>query len=461
MRESYHLRDYRFAILILLLVTLASSSSLKPRFVNAETTYSISISVNPSSGEVGDSFTVRASVTISGLSSGTAYVVMKTVAPDGSYSYYASSAQDVPPYRQWVSNDMPVSMTYTWTVTAEEEGTYTSTIEIIIDGDASGGLLKDSRSAFFEASSGPSQDGGSVNVSVNPSNVKRGESVSISVVTQGFLPPNPRIYTYVYPPGASNPVQTYSGTGTFTYVVPSDGEVGIWRVSSLVKDEFGNVAASDSDSFKVADDTSSSSDSERSSPELWVIATPNPADVGKTVKVTVHYRYPKDKYYYPNPLQIKIGNGEWTNLGGELQFTPTSSGPLTIFVKGYFDSKSLPGHGFGIWVSNSTTIFVRKIVTLLLEYPEKVHVGDSISIKAKLMCGDRELMGKKIRVFVDEEEFLIDSGQTIVIQAERAGTIDVSALFEGDQECSPARNGGGLIEVWTKPLLKVEIGARG
>jgi len=464
MKGKIGLERYRIAVLIflLLLILMAFGPSLGPKPVWAEASYTISISVDPSSGEVGDSFKVTATVRISGLSSGTAYVVLKTVAPDGSYSYYASSARDVAPFRQWGPEDMPVSMTYSWTVIAEKEGIYASTIEITIDGDARGGFLKDSKSATFKAYSSSSSTSGSVNVSVYPSSVQKGESVSISVTTTGFLPPNPRIYTYVYPPGSSTPAATYSGTGTFTYLVPSDGVVGTWKVSSLVKDERGNIVASNSDVFSVISDSPPSSNSQQSSvPEIWISVDPNPADIGDVVTVTIGFWFSFDEYYPPNPVQIKIGDSEWMNVAYKHQFTPTSSGALTIWVKGYFDRKSLPGSGFGRWMTNSTTLFVRNIVALILEYPKKVHVGDMISITARLMCNGKELQNKPVKVFVDEGEFLIHSSQSIVVKAERPGTIDVSALFEGDQEYSPAKNGGGLIEVWTKPLLKLTIGAKG
>jgi hypothetical protein len=196
-------------------------------------------------------------------------------------------------------------------------------------------------------------------------------------------------------------------------------------------------------------------------PKIWVTVDPDPADVGEVVTVTIGCWYPLDEYYPPNPIQIKIGNSEWMDVRGRFQFTPTSSGALTIWVKGYFDRKSLPGSGFGRWISNSTTMFVRSIVALILEYPKKVHVGDMINITVKLMCNGKELQNKPIRVFVDEGELLAHSGQTILVKAERPGTIDISALFEGDQEYSSAQNGGGLIEVWTKPVLKLTIGAKG
>lgn len=462
MKEVSKFRSSRPLVIISLLILATISSSLKPSYVSAEASYTISISVDPSSGETGDSFTVTATVSISGLNSGTAYVIMKTIAPDGTYSYYASSAQDVSPYRQWDPEDMPVSMKYSWTITAEEEGTYTSTIEIIIDGDVPEGFLRDSKSVTFEASSSSSSStSGSIDVSVSPSSVQRGESVSISVTIDGYLPPNPKIITHVYSPGSSNPVKTYYGTGTFTYSVPSDGAIGTWKVSSFVKDQLGNVAASDSETFKVVDNTPRSSDSQSSDvPRLWMTVTPNPADVGDVVRVRIHCWYPQDEYYPPNPLQIKVGNSDWVDVSGEFKFTPTSSGALKIWVKGYFDKRSLPGHNFGVWRDNFTTIFVRRAVMLILEYPKRVHVGDTINITVKLMCGDKELQGKQIRVFVDEGEFSVSSGQTILILAKRPGTIDVSALFEGDQEYSSTKNGGGLIEVWTKPVLRTAIGAK-
>ena len=449
------------AILILLPILLAFGVSSGLRVI-AKASYTISISVSPSSGDVGDSFTVTASVSISGLDSGTAYVVMKTIAPDGSYSYYASSAQNAPPYRQWVPDDMPVSMTYSWTVTADKEGIYTSVIEITIDGDVAGGFLKDSRSATFEASSPTSPPSGSIDVSVSPISVQKGESVTISVKTDGYLPPNPSVYTYVYPPSSSDPIRTYAGTGTFTFTVPSDGPAGTWRISGVIKDQSNNIFASDTETFTVIDSTSSSSSHQTTSlPSIWVTATPNPADLGETVLIEVHYRYDWNEYCLPNPIQIKIGSSDWVNSAGKFEFTPTFSGTISIGVRGYFDRRDLPGSDFGTWVSNSTTLLVRKAVKLLLDYPKKVHVGDLINITAKLMCGDGLLKDRQIRVFVDEGEFHVKSGQSITILAERPGTIDISALFEGDQEYSPAQNGGGLIEVWTKPVLKVTIGAAG
>lgn len=78
-----------------------------------------------------------------------------------------------------------------------------------------------------------------------------------------------------------------------------------------------------------------------------------------------------------------------------------------------------------------------------------------ITIMIKLLCEGREIKWLNCKLYVDQEEHLISSGQRFELRASRTGTIDVSALFEGNEIYEPSRNGGGLIEIWTKPKIEV------
>ncbi len=218
-----------------LALTLASTNlPLIPKDVVATASYRIDISVDPTSGNVGTSFRVSASVDISGMETGTAYVILKTVAPDGSYAYYADSAHDVPPYRQWNYNDMPVSQTYTWTITADQAGSYVSSITIIIDGDAPNGHLEDTKTATFTASNNPPPTTPPppsyyYHVSVQEDEVPRGGTIHISVSTNY---PNPSYISVTLKDSNGATRRTWSGDAVpSTYTIPSSGPDGIWTIT--------------------------------------------------------------------------------------------------------------------------------------------------------------------------------------------------------------------------------------
>ena len=457
-----------FILPLLLFIALLPLSTLE---IRATASYTISISVSPTSGNVGDSFTVTASVSISGMETGTAYVILKTVAPDGSYAYYANSAWSaddggVPPYRQWVPDDMPVSQSYSWTVTANQEGSYVSSITIVIDGDAPGGHLEDSKSATFTATSSGGGGGSNVwiDVSVSPSSVQQGGSVTITVTTSDYLPPNPQIVTSVYPPGSSSPAASYSGKGTFTFNVPSNAQTGTWTVKGVIKDSSGNAVAQDQATFSVT----SSGGSDPPTTQSWIrIKGVNPSSPyeGQETTFYVRYNYAGDEIH--KRVRLVISHGANTELMKSAQagkhdvsftFTPETSGTYYIYAN-LEERRWDPVNGY-YWssvASDSYTLLVNaKMDTeLILNFPSKVHVGDTISITVKLMCGGSELNGKTCKLYIDQGEHTVQSGSTFQILAERTGTIDVSAEFEGDEAHKPSQNGGGLIEVWTRPTIEI------
>jgi len=455
---------YAFQIIILALVI--AGIPLVTKDVTATASYSISISVNPTSGEKGTSFKVIASVSISNMKTGTAYVILKTVAPDGTYAYYASSAKDVPPHRQWTSGDMPVSQTYTWTVTATQKGDYVSTIEIVIDGDAPNGFLKDSRSATFSVTSSGevSEDSSSswIDVSVSPSSVQQGGTVKITVSTSSWLPANPQILTYVYPPSSSKPATSYSGKGTFSFSVPSNAQTGTWTVKSVIRDSASNKVAQDQAVFSVITSGGEKSSGLSSWIQIRSVRPGSPYE-GQAVKIAVRYNYAGEEIHkrvrliaFGQEMQQSAYKGK---NDASFSIIPTKAGTFTITAILEEEKRSpVFGKYWSEVASDSYTITVNvKLTTqLVLEFPKKVYVGDAINITVKLLCGGLELKGISCKLYVDQSVHNILSGGTFTIKATRTGTIDVSAKFEGDEAHKPSQNGGGLIEVWTKPKIEVD-----
>lgn len=324
---------------------MIASTSITTQNIGA-TSYNISISVSPKSGGKGTSFTVTATVEISDMKSGTAYVILKTRAPDGSRAYYANSAwpEDqggVPPHRQWIASDMPVSQTYTWTVTADQAGDYVSSITIVIDGDAPGGHLEDSKSATFTATSGDGGGNGGdkggggnawIDVTVSPSSVQQGSSITITVEAGGYMSPNPQIVTSVYPPDSNFPVKTFYGEGTFTYNLPPDAQTWTWTLEGVIKDDSGNPYARDKASFSVTS-SCGGSDGESGS---WIIrdVSPQIPYVGQKVRVKVRYNYDGNKearvvlQAFGKEIMYYYNRNEET-----FEITPNQSGTFTINVK--------------------------------------------------------------------------------------------------------------------------------
>ncbi len=141
---------------------------------------------------MGDSFIASASISVSGVQTGTVYAVFRTTDPDGNERYY-----DISP--QWTPGDMPISCTKSWSVTADKVGTWTSCVSLVFDGDApnGGGYQKITRCASFTVSDsggGGGSDGGGggsgdnpppskkptkLTIAANPSTVEPGQTFSV------------------------------------------------------------------------------------------------------------------------------------------------------------------------------------------------------------------------------------------------------------------------------------------
>ena len=155
------------------------------RVANSSPSYSISISVTPGEGSVGESFTTSVRVTVDGLQAGTAYVTLWTRDPAGAERYYRQSPQ-------WTYADMPVDYQIAWTLTADKAGTWTSCVSLVFDGEApdGSGYQEITRCAYFEASD--SGDGGGddnpppgkkptrLTIAVNPDTVPPGQAFTVS-----------------------------------------------------------------------------------------------------------------------------------------------------------------------------------------------------------------------------------------------------------------------------------------
>ncbi|RLG49407.1 MAG: hypothetical protein DRO00_10000 [Thermoproteota archaeon] len=444
------------AFQLLILVLSVASASIIPKDVLATASYKISISVNPTSGRKGTSFTVTASVSISNMKTGTAHVILKTVAPDGTYSYYASSAQDVTPYRQWVPSDMPVSQTYTWTVKADQVGDYVSIIEITIDGDVPNGFLKDSRSVTFTSTASSSNSDGTnyyYYVSVQEDSVLAGNKIHISVNTDY---PNPSFITVRLRDSSGKTRASWAGDSVpSTYTIPSSGPDGTWVISPSSTEGVDTRG----DSFKVTGSDSPSQDQD------WIRLRIGASKVyvGQSVTLSSKYKYTGTETirirYLANlgseQVELLVNNPKY---GTSKQFKPPSPGIWT--VRAYLEEKRwnpTVGYYWSTIASDAKelTVNAKMVTSLVLEFPKKVHVGDTIRIVARLICNKTQISGK-IRLFVDQGEHIVESGEAISLQATSTGTIDVSACYDGDEAHEPSKNGGGLIEVWTKPTIKVE-----
>jgi len=455
MKRFLNSKGFLNALQLLILVLLIASASIS-RGVLATTSYKISISVNPTSGRKGTSFRVTASVSISNMKTGTAHVILKTVAPDGTYSYYASSAQDVTPYRQWVPSDMPVSQTYSWTVKADQVGDYISIIEITIDGDVPNGFLKDSRSAIF-TSAANSGDSGEMtyyyHVSVEEDTVSAGNKIHILVSTDY---PNPSFITVRLRDSAGQTRASWPGDSVpSTYTIPSSGPDGTWIISPSLTSRVDTKG----DSFSVTGSKSQTQD------QNWIRLRIGASKIyiGQTVTLSSKYKYvgtEKIRIRYLAKLgskrvELLVNNPRY---GTSKEFKPTSPG--IWIVKAYLEEKRWsPINGY-YWSTMAVdtkelTVKARMKTRLLLEFPRKVHVGDTVTITARLICNNSQIPGK-IRLFVDQAAYSLDSGETLTIKAKSTGTIDISARYDGDEAHEPSQNGGGLIEVWTKPRIEVD-----
>ena len=167
------------AALMLLLLTPAVW-----RTVNSSPSYSISISVTPEGGSVGDSFTTSVRVTVHGLQAGTAYVTLWTRDPGGAERYYRQSPQ-------WTYADMPVDYRTAWTLTSDKAGTWTSCVSLVFDGEApdGSGYQEITRCVYFEASDSGGGGGGDdpppgkkptkLTIAVNPDRVPPSQTFSV------------------------------------------------------------------------------------------------------------------------------------------------------------------------------------------------------------------------------------------------------------------------------------------
>jgi len=155
----------------------------------------------------------------------------------------------------------------------------------------------------------------------------------------------------------------------------------------------------------------------------------------------------------PNPPDnYVIRHSDQVEMEVQDEFTLTLDEPGTyLFMGGAMDDENTANS-----VQGSITVNNQIVPVLELEFPEKVYVGDSISIAVRLMHEGQCISGLEVRVYVDNDVHICNSGESITIMATRTGTIDVSAEFEGNDHYEPAHNGGGLIEVWTRPTITIE-----
>lgn len=289
-------------------------------------------------------------------------------------------------------------------------------------------------------------------VSVVEESVQPGGTIHLSVSTNYQNPGS--IKVYLRDPSGST-LATWPGDSVpGSYTLPSDAQTGTWRVAV---DQVLNVDTR-GDSFSVTSGGGSGTSS-------WIrirSVYPKSPYEGQALTVKVRYNYAGTETYKRVRLlafgQELIKSAYDGKNEASFSLTPTKPGTFTINavleerkfnpVVGYYWSQVASD-------SYMITVSAKMETQLILEFPKKVHVGDLINITVRLMRGGSELDGKACKLYVDQGVHDVLSGQTFTIMAKRTGTIDVSAEFGGDEAHKPSKNGGGLIEVWTKPTIEI------
>ncbi len=199
--------------------------------------------------------------------------------------------------------------------------------------------------------------------------------------------------------------------------------------------------------------------------KLTIAANPSTVEPGKTFSVGGGLFDASQSDWWNYPI---VGATITVTFNGQTKTATTRSdgGWSVVFTaptqEGIYAARAnFAGNSQYDRTSASATVRIQRqskrdcIVELI--YPEKVHVGDIVSITVVLKDAEthQEIKGKVVTLYIEADSHQIESGASFTIQAEYPGTIDVGARFEGDSEYNGAYDPGGLIEVWTRPRITI------
>ncbi|MDK2464132.1 MAG: carboxypeptidase regulatory-like domain-containing protein [Candidatus Korarchaeota archaeon] len=338
------------------------------RTVNSSPSYSVSISVTPEGGSVGDSFTTSVRVTVDGLQAGTAYAVFTATDPDGRERYYRQSPQ-------WTYADMPVDYRTAWTLTVDKAGTWTSCVSLVFDGEApdGSGYQDIIRCVYFEASDsddGGGEGGGGGNpppskkptkltIAANPSTVESGKTFSVG----GGLFDASQSDWWNYPIAGATITVTFNGR-TRTTTTRSDGG---WSVVFTAPTQEGTYAVRASFAGNSQYDRTSASATvrvQRPSKRDCIVELiyPEKVHVGDIVNITVVLRDAETHQEIKGKVVTLYIEADSHQIESGSSFTIQAEYPGTIDVGARFEGDSEyngaydPGGLIEVWTRPRITI---------------------------------------------------------------------------------------------------------
>ncbi len=253
--------------------------------------YSLSVSVTPGEGLVGESFTTSVRITVDGLQAGTAYATMWTRDPNGVERYYDQSPQ-------WTYADVPVDYRTAWTLTADKPGTWTSCVRLVFDGDApdGDGYQEITRCSSFEVSDpgGGGEGGGGttkkptrITIAANPSTVSPGEQFSVS----GGLFDDSQADWWNYPIAGARITVTFNGQ-TETAVTSVSGGWSVVFTAPAGEGTYTVTASFSGDSQYAGSSRSATVRVQKAPKRSCAIEVifPEKVHVGDTIEITVVLR---------------------------------------------------------------------------------------------------------------------------------------------------------------------------